>query len=48
MTIMSFGLVGRLMVSVKLASLVTLGSCVEYSSSILVKLIESLLPQSEN
>ena len=48
MTIMSFGLVGLLTVPVKLASLVTLGSCVEYSSSVLVKLVESLLPQSEN
>ena len=48
MTIMSFGLVGLLTVHVKLASLVTLGSCVEYSSSVLVKLVESLLPQSEN
>lgn len=47
MTIMSFGLVGLLTVPVKLASLVMLGSRVEYSSSILVKLVESLLPQSE-
>ena len=46
MTIMSFGLVGLLMVPVKLA-FVMLGSCVAYSLSVLVKLVESLLPQSE-